>query len=151
MGGKMYVHIEVRDSLQDLPVWNMVQGESYEGHSTLIFALLAGVGNNYYGIEPLDVPRGLPEDVSWQIRDIYPGHPRDRVTSWFTLDELEEKVDWDRFISVWHEVDFSEDTMSKLRELAKGHSEVRIVFWFNATMADLKHYEKSDYTFTPRG
>lgn len=157
MGGNMYVHVEVRDSSQSEPLWTYVPGVFYDGHNPMIFALLAGVGKNDDGIEPLDDQRGLPWDVSSETCDIYYGEstdvlePRERATSWFTLAELEDMVDWDRFIRVWHEIDFSIDTMSMLRRLAQGNSEVRIIFWFDDTFADIKGSEYYPFTFTPRG
>lgn len=155
MGCSMYMHVEVRDSPQRKANWNYIPGEYYSGRNTTIYALLAGV-RNFEGIEPLDDPRGLPRDVTRKTWGAYHDalddvrRPEDHITSWFTLDELEQ-VDWERFVGVWHETDFSVGTMAKLRELAERHSEVRIVFWFSDTIVDLVRHEQFPYTFTARG
>ncbi len=155
MGSNMYVHVEVRDSSQRLPNWNYVPGDFYDGRNSTIFALLAGV-RNHEGIQPLAAPRGLPEDATNEVKRIYYAEadlqdPEDQVTTWFTLAELEEKVDWERFIGVWHESDFSVRTMAKLRKLYEHNSEVRIIVWFDDTLADLEPIEGRSYSFTPRG
>lgn len=62
----------------------------YGGRNYALFALLADVRNDY-GITPIDEPRGIPEDISAEIKEKHEwwdfcGHS----ASWFTLSELKE-------------------------------------------------------------
>lgn len=114
MGCDIHLHVEVRDQSGN---WSELEGApSYRGRNYELFAMLADVRN--YGetpgeiseadwlasadhgmlhsdrIDPIDEPRGLPDDVSAAVQQSsdewgIDGHSH----SWFTVEEL-LSVDW---------------------------------------------------------
>lgn len=153
---KMYLYVERRVNGQ----WHIVNSTRdfkkpfFIGRNEIVFAQLAGV-RNHRGLTPLDVPRGLPMGPTskqpslagmfsfWVHMARYqPGsHRDDRITSWFTLDELLQ-YDWSTFSCQWNETEFSVDVMDRLRQLSTGNlADVRIIFWFDDTSVEQKRYD----------
>lgn len=95
----------------------------YAGRNYRLFALLADVRNSG-GIEPLDSPRGLPNDASKKIRDVFIEDLDGHSHSYFTLRELQDNQE--RF------EDGFESITKKLETLAENDSDsVRILFYFD--------------------
>ena len=110
MGCDIHMYVETRknDKWNKVgPTWKMeywdgLSDEPYEGRNYRLFGLLANVRNGYgfagcdtgNAITPIDMPRGLPADVSYQIQKISDNWGEDGHShSWFTLKELLD-VDW---------------------------------------------------------
>lgn len=72
---------------------SLTTNQVYRGRNYTLFAFLADVRNNH-NIKPLDLPRGLPEDISDELAEEARGWGEDGHShSWYTLEEL-EAVDW---------------------------------------------------------
>lgn len=109
MGCDIHVHIERNRTIDGKKKWYSVdhykynpyyeafseEGEQeleivpiYDHRDYLLFATLCGV-RNYYGVTPMDEPRGLPKDVSHVVAKESEEWGSDGHShSWFTLKEL---------------------------------------------------------------
>lgn len=106
----------------------------YSNQNYRLFAFLAGVRNRDY--QPLSYPRGLPIDVSPEVRgnaDFFEGDAH--THSWFLLSEL-LAVDWtspegtrDSEIRWFTPTTFLK-ALEKMEKLGDP-DEVRVVFWFD--------------------
>ena len=114
-----------------------------------VFALLADI-RNFYHIEPISKPRGLPSDVTNEIKLQSDSEGLDAHShSWLLLSEL-NKVDWNKEFSwVSHHVDNEghetneiitkkykdacSDIIEVIEKLNKidNDENIRIVFWFD--------------------
>lgn len=106
MGIRIHLFVETwnKDNLhwESVDKWNTedkddlyveYENRFYQGEYYSVYALLAGV-NNYYNIEPISQPRGLPINVSKEVRTAsrqWEGAAHTR--SYFTLKELLD-YDW---------------------------------------------------------
>jgi hypothetical protein len=67
------------------------QAAFYDGRNYQLFAILAGV-RDYGKVVPIAKPRGVPEDLSAEVREDVDGYgPDAHGASWYTLKEL---LDW---------------------------------------------------------
>lgn len=127
MGCDIHIYLEKKENDR----WVAIKGENpyykdwkdepefsldwfYNGRDYSLFALLADVRNDY-NVEPLSEPKGVPEDVSDEIRKEYEfwegdGHSH----SWYTFDEL---VNFDYVNKkVHHEAYVSEAVYKQFKE-----------------------------------
>lgn len=114
---------------KDTDGWYVDWTESlYSDRNYNLFSILADVRNGN-GIEPIDYPRGIPNDAStgylfvchqWEDD----GHSH----SYFTLDEL-LKVDWSQYREYY--VDGFLETLEKMKEIDKDPLNVRCCFFFD--------------------
>ena len=71
--------------------------EMYNGRSYYLFAILADVRNGSSGIDPIDYPRGIPDDASSGYKYVVDRWDGDGHShSYFTLDEL-LNFDWSKY------------------------------------------------------
>lgn len=100
----------------------------YAGSSYIIFKQIAGVKDYYYG-EDVPVrfePRGMPEDASKPVRDVYQNYPRYLYSpSYLYLEELQTidpmgRNGWLEFMK----------KLEPLSEIYKEPESLRAVFWF---------------------
>ncbi|WP_317970333.1 hypothetical protein [Paenibacillus sp. CCS19] len=104
----------------------------------LLFAILANV-RNHYNIQPISQPKGLPEDVSHEVKKQSDEENGDAHTrSWLTLKELLE-YDWQqKFEDNNNEIvpleamviPFVNEFIPRLSEIDVSEN-VRMVFWFD--------------------
>jgi hypothetical protein len=150
MGTDIHPYVEVRRNGK----WHLVTDDLFYAGSDrwtnqpfkerdyTMFGLFAGVRSGE--VDPISEPRGLPEDVSAEVRD-QPGaepHPADwgwHTHSWLTLAEV-QSVDYDQPVMGWaggHEPlreylgDWYRRDLDALANLGDP-SDVRIVFWFDS-------------------
>jgi hypothetical protein len=142
MGIDIYTKVEKRVSGQ----WIPVHCELPEPRNYALFAILAGVGPRGKDFASISPPRGLPQDVSKEIREYVTDWGNEACSiSYLTLAELEQ-YDWHGKHSAGlsymeYAVDFLETVIPLLEDLAEGNSvSVRMIFWFDncATTAVLK-------------
>lgn len=104
----------------------------------LLFAILANVRNDY-NIQPISQPKGLPEDVSPEVKNQSDEENGDAHTrSWLTLKELLE-YDWQQefeddnseiFPLEAMVIPFVSEFILRLSKIDKPEN-VRMVFWFD--------------------
>lgn len=100
------------------------------------FAILANV-RNYGGITPISEPRGLPHDVSPDVRNESNHYGVDGHShSWLTLAELQEKPlrhyceePSKYLVEEW--MDMLKGLSERAKEEHVEADEIRIVFWFD--------------------
>ena len=110
-------------------------GGTWEFHSEalcfrdyVLFGLLAGVRGSE---EPLYLPRGLPDDLSFGVRWEYESEHSD---AWHTPSWLDEK-EFEVVLKKWknplrHTYVSAIASLSAMKACAK-HGETRLVFWFD--------------------
>lgn len=107
--------------------WSVPYSRSYyRGRNYYLFSILAGVRGD---TEPIDYPRGIPEDSSSgysYITNQWEGDGHSH--SYFTLKELLE-VDWD-YYQKEHLSEFME-TIEKMKLINNDPEKVRCVFFFD--------------------
>lgn len=116
----------------------------YSDRLYVVFAALADVRNyaivpgdeQPQPIKPVAMPRGLPDDMSAEGRELIEDPDDGHSDTWLTLDEV-LAYDWDQPITDGHEVWPLRDNarvfigrMEQLRELTAG-DDVRLVFNFD--------------------
>lgn len=126
------------NSLTDWNSRNPLSDEPWQERWYLLFAKLADV-RNYWGIEPLSQPRGIPDDAD---RDTITAlEMADHSFSYFTLEEL-KRFDWSNSIEIKNDDEKEyvslakfEFTINQLDRICYGlkikPSEIRIVFGFD--------------------
>ena len=102
--------------------------EYYNGRNYYLFSILADVRNGG-GVEPINYPKGIPDDASSGYKFIYDrwngdGHSH----SFFTLEEL-LNVDWSEYESEYIG-DFME-TLEKMTKIDSDPINVRCCFFFD--------------------
>lgn len=105
--------------------WN---DEYYGDRNYYIFGILADVRNDG-GVEPIDYPKGIPDDASYGY--LYKCEQWDsdgHSHSYFTLDEL-LNVDWSEY-EPGYISDFME-TLEKMKEIDEDPLNVRCCFFFD--------------------
>lgn len=120
------------------PEWHVsVEDEMYSTRNYVLFAILASV-RNYFDIQPISIPRGLPRDVTPEIKKLSDYEGADGHShSWLLLDEI-LNFDWDKTFTddgqTYSYCDFCRDFIEvfiprllKIDEPEK----IRIVFWFD--------------------
>lgn len=115
---------ELEDSNWHIP-WNL---EYYNNRNYYIFSILADVRNSGE-VEPLDYPRGIPNDAS--IGYLYKCGQWDSDAhshSYFTLDEL-LNVDWSQYDSDY--IEELMETIEKMKEIDDDPLNVRCCFFFD--------------------
>jgi hypothetical protein len=101
--------------------------EMYNGRSYYLFAILADVRNGSGGIEPIDYPRGIPDDASSGYKyavDRWDGDGHSH--SYFTLDEL-INFDWSKYEMLG---EFME-TIEQMKSIDPDPKNVRCCFFFD--------------------
>ena len=101
--------------------------EMYNGRSYYLFAILADVRNGSGGIEPIDYPRGIPDDASsgyMYVVDRWDGDGHSH--SYFTLDEL-INFDWSKYEMLG---EFME-TIEQMKSIDPDPKNVRCCFFFD--------------------
>lgn len=104
----------------------------------LLFAVLANV-RNLYNIQPISLPKGLPDDASPEVKNQSDEENGDAHTrSWLTLKELLQ-YDWQQTIEDDNEeiftfeelvIPFVSDFIPRLSKIDEPDN-VRMVFWFD--------------------
>lgn len=115
MGCDIHIYVEKKEDGRWIPVDEWVQDEYgisyvpyqkqiYDGRNYDLFAMLADVRNGYgfagvdtgNGFIPISLPKGLPDDVSDNIKNVSDSWGRDGHShSWLTLKELID-YDWNQ-------------------------------------------------------
>lgn len=136
---------KINELLDDVPVsyrwvsadkWQIEDGEwqidwndeYYGGRNYYLFSILADVRNSGE-VEPLDYPRGIPDDASCGY--LYKCDQWDSDAhshSYFTLDEL-LNVDWSQYDSDY--IDEFMETIEKMKEIDDDPLNVRCCFFFD--------------------
>lgn len=111
--------------IEEYDDWTNYDNAFYRGRNYALFAKLADVRNDG-SIEPLDDPRGVPENASYAYRHAVNQMGRDGHShSYFTLDELlNSGVDWTLFSNF-------ASTIEKMKKVDPDPSNVRCVFFFD--------------------
>ncbi len=119
-----YRWISVDKWYRDEGYWTNYGNSFYSGRNYDLFAKLADVRNYANNIEPLDQPRGIPEDASYAYKLMVKEMGNDGHShSYFTLDELlESGVDWSSTFL---------NTIEKMKHVDPDPSNVRCVFFFD--------------------
>ena len=105
----------------------------YDGRNYELFGVLAGVRSNEFN--PIDYPRGLPEDVNEEIKNEHQEWDVDaHSATYYTLDELLDSKY--RKMSVGELVElglkyFFRDVLDTCLKLTDNPSDFRLVFWFD--------------------
>lgn len=115
-----------------------VRQRYWEDRNYLLFAILANV-RNQYNIQPISLPKGLPDDVSPEVKKQSDEENGDVHTrSWLTLKELLE-YDWQQTMEDDNEeiypyeelvIPFVSEFISRLSKIDEPEN-VRMVFWFD--------------------
>ena len=101
--------------------------EMYNGRSYYLFAILADVRNGSGGIEPIDYPRGIPDDASSGYKYVVDRWDGDGHShSYFTLDEL-INFDWSKYEMLG---EFME-TIEQMKSIDPDPKNVRCCFFFD--------------------
>lgn len=114
---------------KDKDGWYVDWNESfYSGRNYDLFSILADVRNGN-GVDPIDYPRGIPEDASSGYLFVCNQWKGDAHShSYFTLDEL-LNVDWNQYEDFY--VDDFIETLEKMKEVDKDTLNVRCCFFFD--------------------
>jgi len=102
--------------------------EYYGSRNYYLFSILADVRNGN-GVEPIDYPRGIPDDASSGYRymsDQWDGDAHSH--SYFTLDEL-LNVHWSEYDSGY--IDDFMQTLEKMKEIDEYPLNIRCCFFFD--------------------
>jgi hypothetical protein len=145
---------------ESIPRWDVEFTEQYYWkRNYFLFSILAGV-RNHYNVVPIAKPRGLPDDVTLEIKELSISEGVDAHShSWLTLKELVE-FNWDRRFDYVHHYktykglnkirhfikflyykikpltyreackEFHADVIDRLSKLGN-NEDLRIVFWFD--------------------
>lgn len=110
----------------------------WKDRNYLLFAILANVRNRY-NVQPISAPKGLPDDVSPEVKNQSDEENGDAHTrSWLTLKELIE-YDWQQtmeddneVISPYEElvIPFVSAFIPRLSKIDEPEN-IRMVFWFD--------------------
>ena len=101
--------------------------EMYNGRSYYLFAILADVRNGSGDIEPIDYPRGIPDDASSGYKYVVDRWDGDGHShSYFTLYEL-MNYDWSKYEILG---DFME-TIEQMKSIDPDPKNVRCCFFFD--------------------
>lgn len=131
--------ISVDEWIYDTPSEGMRLSKRYwTDRNYLLFAILANVRNRY-NIQPISLPKGLPYDVSPELKKQSDEENGDAHTrSWLTLKELLE-YDWQQTMEDDNEeifpyeelvIPFVSDFIPRLSKIDEPEN-VRMVFWFD--------------------
>ncbi|WP_147364128.1 hypothetical protein [Deinococcus cavernae] len=132
-----------------LPVWESESGAPYDTDALSIsrnYDFFGLLGRDYLSVAPIALQRGLPDDVTAEVRRIWErvkDDPAISNPSWVTLDEL-INYDWNiNFRGSMHAVlaeeersakeaasDFLTRNLPYIRTLEENPRHLRIVFWF---------------------
>ena len=101
--------------------------EMYNGRSYYLFAILADVRNGSGEVEPIDYPRGVPDDASSGYKYVVDRWDGDGHShSYFTLDEL-MNFDWLKYEMLG---EFME-TIEQMKSIYHDTKNVRCCFFFD--------------------
>ncbi|OBZ16384.1 MULTISPECIES: hypothetical protein [Bacillales] len=155
MGTDIHVYIEQKTIKNDNPLMTHwisvdewinhpcfeameVRKKYWTDRNYLLFAILANVRNRY-SIQPISLPKGLPDDVSPEVKNESDEENGDAHTrSWLSLKELLE-YDWqqtmeddDEVICTFEDlvIPFVSDFIPRLSKIDEPEN-VRMVFWFD--------------------
>jgi hypothetical protein len=132
MGTDIYIFTEKRHDGE----WHLVPMRLPEPRNYALFAMLAGVSRRWLEFDPIDVPRGVPEDASEGVRTAIESQRGEaRCVSYVTFAEL-QAWDWhgkkSNGYSYWEIAsDFLPQAFSSLASLGGPADGVRIVFHFD--------------------
>lgn len=114
--------------------WELIPDlHPFQWRNYTTFGFLAGVRS---WIDPIDDPRGLPKDVSDEVREAYMKGRLIHTPSFLTIKELLE-FDYDKPVfdgsTETYQDSLSSNFFTQLHELSllKNPEDVRIVFWFD--------------------
>ena len=130
MGTDIRAYIEYTitepDGSKDFFTWYDVE----LGRNYLLFALMANVKNRSK-LQPVSVPKGLPNDVSDGIQCAYENYDSPYLPSWLSLSELREVQR--RYHEECDEPDlFLDVVIAAMDVLEQNHTEEsRLIFWFD--------------------
>ena len=100
----------------------------YNGRSYYLFAILADVRNGSGEVEPIDYPRGIPDDASSGYKYVVDRWDGDGHShSYFTLDEL-INFDWSKYEML---DDFFMETIEQMKSIDPDPKKVRCCFFFD--------------------
>ncbi len=124
MGCNIHGFVEVKEHDR----WNAWLDEPFMDRDYRVFAKLANVRNFAKVIEPIAEPRGLPSDISYEMKELYEKWEGDAHSmSWVTARELlfglaviEMDKEWHVFID-----------LVKVMKRFYGIANVRFVFFFD--------------------
>lgn len=172
MGTDIHAHFEIFQAdqwvrvqvLPDIKNWDDLTQEEEQAHWNLplfmdrdpeLFAVLAGV-NNHFGIQPIMPPRGIPEDLSTDVRVLWvEAHRWSEVhtPSWLLLQELLDfdwsqalpvtnkentlekrwiRPSWDTYADLVEDSKFITRGLPELLSMVSDPRHLRMVFWFDA-------------------
>jgi len=127
----------VEDEYSDEPgkmTWEIPWGTNYyRGRNYYLFALLANVRNYHNEVEPLNDPRGIPDDASAGYRyELKRWNGDYHSPSYYTLEEL-LNVDWEKYNTGDYDKYLDEflESIEKMKEIDSDPSKVRCVFFFD--------------------
>lgn len=135
MGTDIYTQVEKR--IRDK--WTRIRCDFPEPRDYDLFAILAGVGPRGDNFIPIVLPRGLPDNVSDEVKEYVQSLGDEaRCVSYLTLAEL-ESFDWRRSRSLSEGLPYEDyakpflsEALPLLANLASGESgSVRVIFWFD--------------------
>ena len=102
--------------------------EMYNNRSYYLFAILADVRNGSGEVEPIDYPRGVPDDASSGYKYVVDRWDGDGHShSYFTLDEL-INFDWSKYEML---DDFFMETIEQMKSIDPDPKKVRCCFFFD--------------------
>jgi hypothetical protein len=98
-----------------------------QGCDYTLFSILAGV-RNYSGNEPIAEPRGMPPDVSSEVRRLSERFGDDGHShSWLLLSEI---LGWNDGFRAWNEDEWG--VAIEIMKTLGNPDRVRMVFWFDS-------------------
>lgn len=103
--------------------------ELYTGRNYYLFSILADVRNGSGDVEPIDYPRGIPDDASSGYKyavDRWDGDGHSH--SYFILDEL-INFDWSKYEDL--SLDGFMETIEKMKSIDPDPKNVRCCFFFD--------------------
>jgi hypothetical protein len=112
---------------------NLYTDTPYGGRNYELFGVLAGVRSNEF--DSIDYPRGLPEDVTEEIKNKHQEWDVDaHSATYYSLDELLDsdyrKMSVDELVELRLKY-FFKDVLDTCLKLTDNPSDFRLVFWFD--------------------
>lgn len=123
-----WLESELEDKLPNIYTCTPYDGRNYE-----LFGVLAGVRSKEFN--PIDYPRGLPEDVTEEIKNEHQEWDVDaHSATYYTLDELLDSKYRKMSVGELAELRlqyFFKDVLDTCLKLTDNPSDFRLVFWFD--------------------
>ena len=121
---------EKSDQFNRIKEWNLLY-EYYDSRNYYIFSILAGVRSGSYDTDPIDYPRGVPEDASFgYLYKVNQWSGDAHSHSYFTLEEL-INIDWSKYeIDDQSILNFLK-TIEEMKLIDEDPSKIRCCFFFD--------------------